>query len=155
MASPSLQRRLAAVLSADVVGYSRLMERDEDGTFARLKALRQEIVVPLLVQYRGRIVKLMGDGAHCEFQSIVDAVACAVLIQQGIAERETSTSEEDRIRFRIGINLGDVIHEDDGISTATVSTSPPASRPWPTAPCGSPAPPTTTSKASLTVPSSI
>jgi TolB-like protein len=112
--APRADRRLAAVLAADVVGYSRLMEQDERGTFERLKAHRREMFEPLIGQFHGRIVKLMGDGALCEFRSIVEAVSCAVLIQQTITEREKNVQEEERIRFRIGINLGDVIHEQDG-----------------------------------------
>jgi class 3 adenylate cyclase len=114
MASPRVERRLAAILAADVVGYSRLMERDEDRTLERLKAHRKEFVEPLIAEYQGRVVKLMGDGALVEFASVVDAVRCAVLIQQGMAEREAGVPEDRRIRFRIGINLGDVIHEADG-----------------------------------------
>ena len=109
-----VDRRLAAILAADVVGYSALMERDEDRTLARLKAHRQEFIEPLIAEYQGRVVKLMGDGALVEFASVVDAVRCAVLIQQGMAEREAEVPEAERIRFRIGINLGDVIHEADG-----------------------------------------
>ena len=114
MATPRVDRRLAAILAADVVGYSRLMERDEQGTLERLKRHRKEFVDPLITEYQGRIVKLMGDGALVEFASVVDAVQCAVLIQQGMTEREAVVSEDQRIRFRIGINLGDVIHEADG-----------------------------------------
>src|SRR3546814_14513151 len=88
MAAPHVDRRLAAILAADVVGYSRLMERDEAGTLTRLKAHRKEFIAPLIAEHGGRIVKLMGDGALCEFASVVDAVQCAVLIQQGMAERE-------------------------------------------------------------------
>src|SRR3954454_19112518 len=109
-----VERRLAAILAADVVGYSAFMERDEDRTLARLKAHRTEFVEPLVAEYQGRIVKLMGDGALVEFASVVDAVRCAVLIQRGMAEREAEVPEAERIRFRIGINLGDVIHEADG-----------------------------------------
>ncbi len=108
------ERRLAAVLAADVVGYSRLVERDEQGTLERLKAHRKELVEPLLAAHRGRIVKLMGDGALCEFASVVDAVACAVAIQRGVAERERDLAEAERIRFRTGVNLGDVVREEDG-----------------------------------------
>src|SRR5262249_43756979 len=114
MATSRVDRRLAAILAADVVGYSSLMERDEDRTLARLKAHRKEFIEPLIAEYQGRIVKLMGDGALVEFASIVDAVRCAVLIQQGMTEREAEIPETERIRFRIGINLGDVIHEADG-----------------------------------------
>jgi class 3 adenylate cyclase len=106
------ERRLAAIMAADVVGYSRLIEEDETGTLARLKAHRTEFIEPLVAEHHGRIVKLMGDGALCEFGSVVDAVACAVAIQRGMPERELAVPEEQRIRFRI--NLGDVIHETDG-----------------------------------------
>ena len=114
MAAPRVERRLAAILAADVVGYSRLMERDEPGTIARLKAVRASLTDPLVAQHHGRIVKLMGDGALCEFASVVDAVACAVAIQRGMAEREAEVPEGERIRFRIGINLGDVVCDEDG-----------------------------------------
>src|SRR4051794_7363746 len=114
MATVRAERRMAAILAADVVGYSALMEQDEDRTLARLKAHRREFVEPLIAEYQGRIVKLIGDGALVEFASVVDAVRCAVLIQQGMAEREVKVAEAERIRFRIGINLGDVIHEADG-----------------------------------------
>src|SRR3954452_24991978 len=114
MTTARAERRLAAILAADVVGYSRLMERDERGTLERLRTHRKELVGPLLAEHRGRIVKLMGDGALCEFGSVVDAVACAVAIQRGVAERETGMPEEERLRFRIGINLGDVVREADG-----------------------------------------
>src|SRR3712207_3699363 len=102
MAAPRAERRLAAILAADVVGYSRLVERDERGTLGRLKAHRKELVEPLLAEHRGRIVKLMGDGALCEFASVVDAVACAIAIQRGMAERERDVAEAERIRFQIG-----------------------------------------------------
>jgi class 3 adenylate cyclase/TolB-like protein len=123
MAAARVDRRLAAILAADVVGYSRLIERDEAGTLERLKAHRKSFIEPLIAEHRGRIVKLMGDGALCEFGSVVDAVHCAVLVQQGMAEREADTPEDQRIRFRIGINLGDVILEDgdlygDGVNIA-------------------------------------
>src|SRR3954462_2993358 len=101
MATPRIDRRLAAILAADVVGYSSLMERDEDRTLARLKAHRQEFVEPLIAEYQGRVVKLMGDGLLAEFASVVDAVRCAVLIQQGVAEREAAVPEDQRIRLRI------------------------------------------------------
>src|SRR4051812_380900 len=88
MATARVERRLTAILAADVVGYSSLMERDEDRTLARLKAHRREFVEPSIAEHRGRVVKLMGDGVLAEFASVVDAVACAVLIQRGMAERE-------------------------------------------------------------------
>ncbi|WP_244471084.1 adenylate/guanylate cyclase domain-containing protein [Microvirga massiliensis] len=123
MSAPRIERRLAAVLAADVVGYSRLMEQDERGTFDRLKAHRKETIEPLVAQYHGRTVKLTGDGALCEFHSVVEAVTFALQVQQAIAEREAAVTEEKRIRFRIGINLGDVICEDgdlygDGVNVA-------------------------------------
>ena len=123
MATSRVERRLAAILAADVVGYSRLMEADERATLARLKAHRSELIDPLLSEHRGRLVKLMGDGALCEFASAVDAVECAAGIQGGMAEREAAVPEGERIRFRIGINLGDVIvaGEDiygDGVNVA-------------------------------------
>lgn len=114
MAAPRAERRLAAILAADVVGYSRLVERDEADTLERLKTHRKALIEPLLAEHRGRIVKLMGDGALCEFASVVDAVGCAVAIQHGMAERERGVAEGQRIRFRIGVNLGDVVLEDDG-----------------------------------------
>jgi TolB-like protein/class 3 adenylate cyclase len=122
--APRVQRRLAAILAADVVGYSRLVGADEAGTIARLKALRQEFIEPLIADYGGRVVKLMGDGALVEFASAVDAVECAVALQHGVAEREAAEPEEWRIQFRIGINLGDIIVEDgdilgDGVNVAT------------------------------------
>jgi len=114
MATARVERRLAAILAADVVGYSTLMERDEDRTLARLKAHRREFIEPLIAEHQGRVVKLMGDGALVEFASVVDAVRCAVLVQQGMAEREAGVPEADRIRFRIGVNLGDLVVEEDG-----------------------------------------
>ena len=114
MATARVERRLAAILAADVVGYSRLMERDEDRTLARLKALRTELVEPLIAEYQGRVVKLMGDGLLAEFASVVDAVRCAVLVQRGATEREAEVAEDQRIRLRIGVNLGDVVREADG-----------------------------------------
>ena len=114
MAEERLQRRLAAILSADVVGYSRLMGIDEAGTLSRLNALRRELIDPAIASHSGRIVKLMGDGALVEFASAVDAVACAIEIQRRLRERDTG-GEADPIRFRIGINVGDIIIEGDDI----------------------------------------
>lgn len=108
------ERRLSAILAADVVGYSSLVEHDEAGTLSALKVLRREVIDPLLAEHQGRIVKLMGDGALVEFGSVVDAVACAVAIQKGVAENQADMPTERRIVFRIGVNLGDVIHEVDG-----------------------------------------
>lgn len=115
MASPQFERRLAAVLAADVVGYSRLMGADEAGTLARLKALRKDLIEPQIAGHRGRIVKFIGDGVLVEFASVVDAVQCAIAIQNGSAERNTATPAPQRIVLRIGIHLGDVIVENDDI----------------------------------------
>jgi adenylate cyclase len=116
-------RRLAAILAADVAGYSRLMGADEEGTHERLKAHLQALVEPKIAEHRGRVVKNTGDGFLAEFPSVVDAVRCAVEIQRGMAEREPEVPEERRIKFRIGINLGDVIAEPhdifgDGVNVA-------------------------------------
>ena len=115
MAEERLQRRLAAILSADVVGYSRLMGLDEAGTLSRLNALRRELLDPAIAAHSGRIVKLMGDGALIEFASAVDAVTCAIEIQKQLREHDAGVSEADPIRFRIGINVGDIIIEGDDI----------------------------------------
>jgi len=115
MAKERVQRRLAAILAADMVGYSRLMEADEEGTVARLQALRAELIDGKIEADGGRIVKTMGDGILVEFPSVVDALRCAVMIQQGIAERETGMPEDRRIQFRIGINLGDIIIDGNDI----------------------------------------
>ena len=104
-----MERRLAAIMAADVVGYSRLMERDEAGTLERLQDNRRRLVLPQLEKHGGRIVKLMGDGSLVEFASVVAAVNCALAIQQAMAEAAPSGPEEQAIRYRIGINLGDVI----------------------------------------------
>src|ERR1044071_6078327 len=108
-------RRLAAVLAADVAGYSRLMGADEEGTLARFKAHRRELVDPKISEHRGRIVKTTGDGMLVEFASVVDAVRCAVEVQRAMIDREAEVAEERRIRFRIGINLGDIIVDSDDI----------------------------------------
>ncbi len=110
-----MERRLTAILSADVVGYSRLMEVDEAGTLAALKAHRKELIHPAIDEHHGRIVKLMGDGTLVEFASVVDAVTCAVAIQTGMAERNDGVPADNRIEFRIGVHLGDIIVEDDDI----------------------------------------
>jgi len=109
------QRRLAAIVSVDVVGYSRLMGRDEPGTLAGLKALRQEVIDPKIAEYGGRIVNTAGDNQLLEFPSVVDAVRCAVDVQRLMAERNSSTNSEQRIDFRIGINVGDIIVSGDQI----------------------------------------
>jgi adenylate cyclase len=111
----SQSRRLAAILAADVVGYSRLMGADEEGTLERLKALRRELVDPKIAEHHGRIVKTTGDGVLVEFASVVDAVRCAVEVQEAMPERNTSVGADSRIELRIGINLGDVIVEGDDL----------------------------------------
>src|SRR5215469_15910521 len=108
-------RRLTAILTADVAGYSRLMGVDEEGTHERLQAHLRELVNPKIAEHRGRIVKNTGDGFLAEFASVVDAVRCAVEVQRVMAEREGNIPEERRIRFRIGVNLGDVIADGDDI----------------------------------------
>jgi adenylate cyclase len=106
-----MERKLAAILAADVAGYSRLMELDEAGTFERLRTRRTELVEPAIAARRGSIFKLMGDGLLAEFGSVVDAVECAVEIQRGMAERNAGLPEDHRIDLRIGVNLGEVIVE--------------------------------------------
>src|SRR6516165_2909043 len=108
-------RRLAAILAADVAGYSRLMGLDEEGTHERLQAHFRELVEPKIKDHRGRTVKNTGDGLLAEFASVVDAVRCAVEVQRSMGDREPEVTEERRIRFRIGINLGDVIVDGDDI----------------------------------------
>jgi TolB-like protein/class 3 adenylate cyclase/Tfp pilus assembly protein PilF len=115
MAEERVQRRLAAILAADVVGYSRLMGEDETGTLTALKQHRAMLLDPAIAEHRGRIVKLMGDGVLVEFASVVDAVECAVSIQRGMVERIADVPDSKRIVFRIGVNLGDVIIEGDDI----------------------------------------
>ena len=119
----SLTRRLAAILAADVAGYSRLIGADEQETLSRLRAIRAEIVDPLVAQYRGRIVKTTGDGLLVEFTSVVDALQCATEIQVVMTERNTGIDTEKRIELRMGINMGDVVVEDgdvfgDGVNVA-------------------------------------
>ena len=123
MADARVDRRLAAILAADVVGYSRLMSVDEEGTLAALKRCRQELIDPKVTDYRGRIVKTTGDGVLLEFGSAVDAVRCAMDIQRGSAERNAPIDEARRVTFRIGIHIGDVIFEagdifGDGVNIA-------------------------------------
>jgi adenylate cyclase len=123
MAEVRVERRLAAILAADVAGYSRLMGIDEEGTLAALKASRRELVDPKVAEHRGRIVKTTGDGALVEFPSAVDAVRCAADIQRAMAARNASIPEDRRIAFRIGINVGDIIMDEgdiygDGVNIA-------------------------------------
>jgi len=123
MAEARVERRLAAILAADVAGYSRLMGVDEEGTLAALKADRREIIDPKIAEHRGRIVKTTGDGALVEFASAVDAVRCAMEIQRAMAERNAAVPEDRRVEFRIGINVGDIIIDEgdiygDGVNIA-------------------------------------
>src|ERR1700716_498924 len=116
-------RRLAAILAAEGGGYARLVGADEEGTLARLKAHRRELVDPKIAQHRGRIVKTTGDGMLVEFGSVVDAVRCAAEVQRGMLDRDRDVTDERRIRFRIGVNLGDIIVDGgdifgDGVNVA-------------------------------------
>ena len=113
--SEGTQRRLAAIVSADVVGYSRLMGVDETGTLAALRAHRAELIDPLIAKHGGRIVKTMGDGLLLEFPSVVNATQCVVEVQQGMSERNVGVDQDRRITFRVGVNLGDIIIEGEDI----------------------------------------
>src|SRR3954453_1056013 len=115
MAKARVERKLAAILAADVVGYSRLVEQDEASTLAAIKDLREQAIDPLLAEHKGRIVKLMGDGAIMEFASVVDAVACAVAVQKAVADGQAKSPPGRRIVFRIGVNLGDLVVEGDDL----------------------------------------
>jgi adenylate cyclase len=108
-------RHLAAILAADVAGYSRLMGADEEGTHERLSAVRRHLADPKIKEHHGRIVKTTGDGLLVEFASVVDAVRCAAEVQRGMLDREPEATDERRIRLRIGVNLGDVIADGDDI----------------------------------------
>ena len=107
-------RKLAAILAADVVGYSRLAGTDEERTLARLRALRSDLIDPTIAVHHGRVVKRTGDGILVEFRSVVDAVRCAIEIQNGMAERNAGLPPERRIDFRCGVHLGDIVEEADG-----------------------------------------
>src|SRR3984885_6806705 len=115
MPAARVERRLAAVLAADVAGYSRLMGVDEEGTLARLKECRRALVDPKIAEHRGRIVKTTGDGMLVEFASAVDAVRCAVEVQRGMASGNIDVPEAKRIEFRLGIHVGDIIIDDNDI----------------------------------------
>ena len=115
MSSEHVERRLAAILAADVAGSCRLIGIDEDGTLAQLKALRKTLFDPKIAEHHGRIVKNTGDGALVEFPSVVDAVRCAVEVQRGVARRNTDVPQVRRIEFRIGIHVGDIIIEENDI----------------------------------------
>src|SRR5262249_3605411 len=107
--------KLTAILAADVAGYSRLVGLAEEGTLARLRALRRELIDPTIAEHRVRIVKTTGDGLLVQFASVVDAVRCAVAVQRAATERETMLPKDRRIEFHIGINLGDIVVEGDDI----------------------------------------
>jgi len=115
MSEGRVERRLAAILAADVAGYSRLMGTDEEGTLAALRAVRRELADPKIAEHRGRIVKTTGDGLLVEFASVVDAVRCAVEVQREMIARNAATPAQRRIEFRMGINVGDIIIEDGDI----------------------------------------
>jgi adenylate cyclase len=119
----AVERKLAAIMVADVVGYSRMMGDDEAGTLAALTRYRREFVDPAILEHRGRIVKTTGDGLLLEFASVVDAVRCAIALQQGMAEINGGLPDSRRMTFRIGVNIGDVIVQDrdlfgDGVNVA-------------------------------------
>src|SRR5262245_49444497 len=123
MVEERVQRRLAAILAADVVGYSRLMEQDEAGTLAALKGRRREVLGPLIAQHQGRLIKVMGDGVLIEFASAVDAVECAIEVQRRFADANKGLPGAHSIVLRIGVNIGDVIVEGsdlygDGVNIA-------------------------------------
>lgn len=114
MAIERPNRRLTTILAADAVGYSRLVGIDEEGTLDRLRTVRNDLINPMIAAHRGRIVKTTGDGLLAEFASVVDAVRSAIGMQQAMAESNSGLVQDRRIEFRIGINLGDVVVEDDG-----------------------------------------
>src|SRR6516162_8390022 len=148
-------RRLAAIVAADVAGYSRLMGADEEGTLARLKAHRRDLVDPKIAEHRGRIVKTTGDGLLVEFASVVDAVRCGAEIQRGMLDRDRDVPDEQRIRFRIGVNLGDII-VDGGDIFGDGSTSRRDWRRWPSpAACASRTPCATRSTTNCPIGSTI
>src|SRR5271169_2515041 len=123
LSTERVERRLAAILAADVVGYSRLMGQDETGTLARLKALRRELIDPKITEHRGRIVKTTGDGVLAEFPSAVEAVTCAITVQRALTSPNETVPKDKRFTFRIGINVGDIIIEandifGDGVNVA-------------------------------------
>jgi adenylate cyclase len=117
------RRKLAAILAADVSGFSRLTGADEERTLARLRALRSDLIDPTIAVHHGRVVKRTGDGSLVEFRSVVDAVRCAIEVQNAMIERNAGLPPERRIEFRVGIHLGDVVEESDGDLMAMASTS--------------------------------
>ena len=130
MRGERVERRLAAILAADVAGYSRLMGEDEEGTLARLKAHRNELIDPGIAEHKGRIVKTTGDGLLVEFASVIDALRCAAEVQAAMAQSNAPMPPNRRIEFRIGIHQGDIVVEDGDIF-GTASTSRPGSKAWP------------------------
>ncbi len=116
-----MERRLAAILVADVVGYSRLMGDDEARTLDALRVRREQLIEPKIIEHKGRIVKSMGDGLLVEFASVVEAVQCAVEIQECLAEQDADVPAEHRIEFRMGVNLGDVILRAYGLPEALIA----------------------------------
>jgi class 3 adenylate cyclase len=129
MAEERVERRLAAILAADVAGYSRLIGADEEGTLARLKAHRRELIDPKITEHRGRIVKTTGDGLLVEFASVVDAMRCATEMQAAMGERNAVVPADSRIEFRIGIHQETLLSR-TATSLATASTSPHGSKVW-------------------------
>src|SRR6202035_793608 len=124
MSERKVERRLAAILAADVVGYSRLVGEDEEGTLERLKVLRRTVADPKIKEHRGRIVRTMGDGLLVEFSSVVDAVRCAIAIQRTMPELSSDVPADRRLQFRFAINMGDVVSDGDliygdGVSVAS------------------------------------
>src|SRR5260370_12610516 len=115
MPEQPVERKLAAILAADIAGYSRLVGLDEEGTLARLRALRRELIDPTITEHRGRIFKTTGDGVLVEFVSVVDAVRCAVAAQRATAAREAAVVQERRIEFRVRVYLGDILVEGEDI----------------------------------------
>ena len=115
MAEVNTQRRLAAILAADVAGYSRLVSVDENGTLAAFRSHLKEFIEPAFAEFNGRLFKTMGDGLLAEFASVVEAVECAVAFQEGMAQRNADVHQDQKIIFRIGINLGDVVVQDDDV----------------------------------------
>src|SRR5689334_22253534 len=109
------ERRLAAILAADVAGYSRLIGADEEGTLQRLRSIRGEVIDPKIAEHRGRLVKTTGDGFLVEFASVVDALRCATEMQREMAHRNSETVRTERIEYRIGVHQGDIVVEDEDI----------------------------------------